>query len=146
MGTALLLLSVLLTVTGIQNSPASKKVIVGAPLGWQNSGIRLRMGQYYSVKAFGTWVSGLESQSLGPGGDLSGRITADPLVGWIAEKQPERLNPESYNKYILSKVILLGGEGYFRSYSDGFLWLAMGDWSGCKECLGKIDVIITVYE
>jgi hypothetical protein len=129
-----------------QESVAAKRVTVEAALGWQNSGISLKSGQYYSIKAFGSWVSGLESVFKGPEGDLSGRIDGDPLVGWIADKQPDRLTPESYNKKVIENVILLGREGYFRSYRYGFLWLAMGDWSGCKECVGRIEVIITIYD
>jgi hypothetical protein len=128
-----------------QDSFVVKRVTVKADKGWQNSGIRLQPLQFYSIKAFGTWISGLESPRRGPEGDMSGTICGNALVGWIAEDRPALLNRGSYTKNVVQNIILLGREAFRRAFNEGFLWLAMGEWSGCEECLGEIEVIITAY-
>ena len=123
-----------------------KKVYIEANLGWQDSGVRLKSEQYYSVKASGSWVSGWDVDSHGPEGNGDGTLVNGALLGWIANKKPERLGYKSFTRKIVSRIVYIGEGGMRKSNGDGKLWLAMGEWSGCKECSGKVEVLITVYE
>ena len=129
-----------------QNSVVAKRIVVQAHKGWQNSGILLKKNQYYSIIARGSWISGYEKLAYGPEGRGTGTITDNALVGWIEKEQPQRLNYDSYKREIVGKVIFIGREATLISYEDGILWLAMGDWSGCKECTGELEVLITTYD
>ena len=123
----------------------SKKVSVFAEKGWQDSGIELSQGQYYSIHASGTWISGYDLPFQGPEGNGSGTITTGQLLGWISDKQPERLDRNSYKKEVICQIIVIGRGGLFKANADGKLWFAMGEWSGCKECSGEIEALITIY-
>ena len=140
----------LLLAAPFHNSPQSavkaSMIKIFAEMGWQNSGVNLKAGQYYMVKAYGSWSSGYNNLAMGPEGRGYGTIINDALVGWIALKKPERLGYESYKKEIVENIILIGRGGMFKAKYDGILWLAMGEWSGCKECAGELEVIITVYD
>jgi hypothetical protein len=134
-------------------SPQSRKelqpirgitVYIEAEAGWQNSGVELRAGQRYSVAAYGRWVSGT-TEPVGPEGDETGTITNDALLGMLSRTRPERLGYKSFQREIIGRIIRIGAGGRFRSPSDGYLWLAMGDWSGCKECSGTLEVQIVVF-
>lgn len=130
-----------------QTGPAplrSVTVKVEASAGWQDSGVELRVGQRYSVTAFGHWVSG-SGEPVGPEGGGTGTITSDALVGMIGRARPDRLGYDSYKPEIVSRVILIGEGGKFLTLTNGKLWLAMGDWSGCKQCRGTIEVQIIIY-
>lgn len=129
-----------------QSTVKAKKVVIYAEKGWQDSGIRLKRNQYYSITARGNWISGYNTPFKGPEGSGYGTIDNDALVGWISDKKPEKLGRDSYNKHVISKVIFIACGGLFKSYGDGKLWLAMGDWSGCKECSGSVEVLITIFE
>jgi len=129
-----------------QNAVKAKKVIIYADKGWQDTGILLNSDQYYSIFARGSWVSGYDVTATGPEGKGWGTITNGALLGWIGEIKPEKLDYKSYKKDIVSRIILIGEGGLFKSCGDGKLWLAMGDWSGCKECSGKVEVLITVFD
>ncbi|MCJ7582370.1 MAG: hypothetical protein MUP98_17785 [Candidatus Aminicenantes bacterium] len=129
-----------------QNAVKSKKVIIHADKGWQDSGILLNSGQYYSIFARGTWISGYGVPSFGPRGKGFGTITNGALLGWIDNNKPENLDYKSYTKYIVQRIILVGEGGLFQSYGEGKLWLGMGEWSGCKECVGQVEVLITVFD
>jgi hypothetical protein len=124
----------------------TKRLKIYAEKGWQDSGIKLKEGQYYSVKAKGYWVSGSEPIFTGPEGHQFGTIDNNALVGKISSSRPDRLGYDSYKREIISQIILIGRGGEFKSYTDGKLWLAMGEWSGCKECRGEVEVLIVVYE
>jgi hypothetical protein len=119
-------------------------VMVKAEAGWQDSGVELRPGQRYSVTAFGSWVSGTQNP-VGPDGDESGTITNDALIGMLSRTRPARLNYDSFKREIVGRIIRIGAGGRFKSMDNGTLWLAMGDWSGCKECSGALEVQIVVY-
>ena len=129
-----------------QNAVKAKKVIIYADRGWQDTGILLNKDQYYSIFARGSWISGYGVLSTGPEGDGYGTITSCALVGWIANNKPEKLGYKSYTKDIVPYIILIREGGLFKSYEDGKLWLGMGEWSGCKECAGQVEVLITVFE
>jgi hypothetical protein len=129
-----------------QNPVKTKKAVINAREGWQNTGVTLRSDQYYSVSAWGAWASGFTGNSYGPEGIGHGTIGSNALVGWIAVKQPEKLGYKSYTKEIIGNIIYIGKEGFFKSYADGILWLSMGEFSGCKECSGQVEVLITIYE
>jgi hypothetical protein len=129
-----------------QNVVKAKKVIIYAEKGWQDTGILLKSNQYYSIFARGSWVSGYGNFSTGPDGNRYGTIDNDALVGWIREKKPKKLGYKSYKKEIIRRIILIGEGGLFKSYAEGKLWLAMGEWSGCKECSGQVEVLITVFD
>ena len=129
-----------------QNAVKANKVIIYAEKGWQDSGIQLNNGQYYSIYARGSWVSGYDKLSMGPEGAGDGTITSNALLGWIATKKPEKLGYKSYTQDIVERIILIGQGGLLKSYTDGKLWLGMGDWSGCKECAGQMEVLITVFD
>lgn len=129
-----------------QNAVKAKKVIIYAEKGWQDTGILLNSGQYYSIFARGSWISGYGILSTGPEGKGWGTITNGALLGWIGNKKPEKLDYKSYTIHIVQKIILIGEDGLFKSYENGKLWLGMGDWSGCKECAGQVEVLITVFD
>ncbi|MFC2166754.1 hypothetical protein ACFLQZ_02165 [Acidobacteriota bacterium] len=129
-----------------QNAVKAKKVIIYAEKGWQDTGIQLNLGQYYSIIARGSWISGYDRLSIGPEGVGYGTITNGALVGWIANKKPENLGYKSYTNDIVQHIIRIGDGGHFKSYTDGKLWLGMGEWSGCKECSGQVEVLITVLD
>jgi len=129
-----------------QTSVVAQRITLHAEKGWQDSGISLKAGQYYSVSARGYWVSGSEPNFTGPEGQGFGTINNNALLGMIKKTQPEILGYESYRKEIISGIVLIGKGGEFRSYADGNLWLAMGEWSGCKECRGVVEALIVVYE
>jgi hypothetical protein len=114
--------------------------------GWQDSGISVKRGQYYRVEARGSWISGYKHPAHGPEGEGSGTLKDGPLVGWISPNRPERLGYESYTREVINHVIYLGEGGLFKAYGDGRLWLAMGEWSGCEECSGRIEVLINLYD
>ena len=125
----------------------STKVTINAEKGWQNSGVSLSKEQVYSISAWGAWSSGYETNSCGPEGKAYGTIRDWPMVGFIAKKQPPKLTYESSkNPNITLNIILLGKSGIFKSYGNGTLWLAMGEFSGCKECSGVMEILITTYE
>ena len=128
-----------------QNAVKAKKVNIEADKGWQDTGILLNSDQYYSIYARGSWVSGYDVPPIGPEGKGWGTITNGALLGWIAKIKPEKLGYKSYTRQIVQRIILIGEGGLFKSWGDGKLWLAMGDWSGCKECSGKVEVLITVF-
>lgn len=129
-----------------QSPLKAKKVVIFAEKGWQNSGIALKKGQYYSVSAWGSWSSGYETLAFGPEGKGYGTINDLPLVGWITGKQPPKLGYDSFKREIITMIIFLGKGGLYKSYANGSLWLSMGEWSGCEECSGEMEVLITVYE
>ncbi|MBN2244435.1 MAG: hypothetical protein JW755_01180 [Candidatus Aminicenantes bacterium] len=129
-----------------QSPVISKKVAVHAEDGWQDSGVKLKAGQYYLVSARGTWVSGYETQYSGPDGLGCGTLTNNALLGFISEKKPPKLNYDSFKREIVSRVILIGKGGLFKAVGDGKLWLGMGDWSESKERAGELEVLIVIYE
>ena len=129
-----------------QNAVKAKKVIIYAEKGWQDTGIQLGSGQYYSIQARGSWISGYGVLPVGPEGKGYGTLTSCALVGWIANKKPEKLDYKSYTKDIILNIIFIGEGGLFKSYADGKLWLGMGEWSGCKECAGRVEVLITILD
>lgn len=124
----------------------SKTVTINAELGWQDTGVRLKYGQYYSVDARGSWVSGYDVGAHGPEGFGGGTIVNGALLGCIDKKKPERLGYKSFTRKIVSSIIYIGRGGMLKSINNGTLWMAMGEWSGCKECRGKLEVLITVYD
>jgi len=77
---------------------------------------------------------------------MARKAEAGALVGWIDEHKPEILGYESYERQIIQRIILISRGGLFKSYGNGNLFLAMGEFSGCKECDGKMEVLITVYD
>jgi hypothetical protein len=129
-----------------QSEVKTKKITIWADKGWQDTGIQLKAKQYYSIHACGWWSSGLDVVGSGPEGGGYGTIVNGALLGWIADKQPKKLDYESYKKEIIGKIILIGQEAFLKSYGEGKLWLTMGEWSGCEDCQGKIEVLITIYE
>ena len=129
-----------------QNAVKAKKVIRYADKGWQDTGILLNSNQYYSIFARGSWVSGYDVTATGPEGKGWGTITNGALLGWIGKIKPEKLDYKSYTRQIVQRIILIGEGGLFKSIGDGKLWLGMGDWSGCKECSGQVEVLITVLD
>lgn len=114
--------------------------------GWQDSGISLKRGQYYRVEARGSWISGYKHPAHGPEGEGSGTLKDGPLVGWISPHRPDKLGYDSYTREVINHVIFIGDGGLFKAYGDGRLWLAMGEWSGCEECSGQVEVLIDLYE
>lgn len=122
------------------------KATINASQGWQDTGIRLKQGQYYSVEARGSWVSGFDVVSHGPEGFGGGTLVNGALLGWIDKKRPERLGYKSFTKKIVSSIIYIGRGGLLKAVNTGTLWMAMGEWSGCKECKGNVEVLITVYD
>ena len=130
-----------------QTQVTSKFAIVDAGQGWQNSGIKLKKGQTYQIYAKGAWVSGFGIENFGPEGFVgSGTITDNTLIGFIAESKPKRLSYKSFTREIVCGIILLRRGGFFKAASDGTLWLSMGEWSGCKDCMGKVEVLIILYK
>ena len=129
-----------------QSQVKAYKIKVFAESGWQSSGVQLERGTYYSVHATGSWTSGFNTKTMGPEGEEYGTITDHALLGQIAAKRPEKLGYESYKKQIIQKLIRIGRGGMFKAKMGGILWLAMGEWSGCKECTGEVEVLITVYQ
>lgn len=123
----------------------AKRILVHAEKGWQDTGVQLRRNQFYSIYARGAWVSGYEVPESGPDGSGYGTITSNALVGYISSKKPDNLSYDSYKKDIVDKIVLIGQGGMLKAYGEGTLWLSMGDWSGCKECSGFLEVLIVVY-
>ena len=137
--------SVLVPYVHTQVPVQARKVTVYAEKGWQDSGIKLSQGQYYSIHASGAWVSGYNQALLGPEGNGTGTITTGALLGWISKERPKKLDYNSYKKEVISQIIFIGRGGFLKASENGTLWFAMGDWSGCKECDGEIEVLITVF-
>lgn len=129
-----------------QSPVRSKKIVIIADKGWQNSDVVLKKGQFYSISAWGSWSSGFETQSTGPEGKGYGTINDWPLVGWIAGKQPPRLSQKISTNDLISKIIFIGKGKIYKSYAEGILWFSMGEWSGCKECSGQMEVLIMIYD
>ncbi|MCJ7679433.1 MAG: hypothetical protein MUP70_01795 [Candidatus Aminicenantes bacterium] len=129
-----------------QSQVKAYKLTIFAEGGWQSSGVQFKGGEYYSVHATGSWTSGFNSGTMGPEGEEYGTITDHSLLGQIAAKRPEKLGYESYTKSNIEKLIRIGRGGMFKAKIGGILWLAMGEWSGCKECTGEVEVLITVYQ
>lgn len=129
-----------------QSQVKAYKLTIFAEGGWQSSGVPLKGGEYYSVHATGSWTSGYNSATMGPEGDESGTLTDHALLGQISAKRPEKLGYESYKPNIIQNIIRIGRGGMFKAKISGILWLAMGEWSGCKECTGEVEVLITVYQ
>lgn len=123
----------------------SVTVSIDAATGWQDSGVDLVTDQSYFVTASGSWGSGA-GEPVGPDGRGRGTLADDALVGMVSRLKPARLGYESYTREIVPNVILIKSGGRFRSPSPGTLWLAMGDWSGCRECSGRIEVQIVIYD
>ncbi len=129
-----------------QSAVTATKLEIFAEKGWQDTGVQLKEGQYYEVHAKGSWVSGYKQDLDGPEGKGWGTLNSGALVGWIAGRKPETLGYESYKPQIIQSIILISRGGLFKSYGNGNLFLSMGEWSGCKECDGKMEVLITVYD
>ena len=132
------LVFILIIIFGLENvysqSPVtSKKVVIHAEDGWQDTGVKLKASQYYSVSARGTWVSGYGTPYSGPDGMGCGTLTNNALLGFISEKRPPKLNYDAFKKEIVSSTILIGKGGLFKAVGKGYLWLGMGDWSDSKE-------------
>jgi hypothetical protein len=137
----IIIVSTLLLHNILVQADDEKTVIVQAADGWQNSGIYLRPGDMFTVKASGKWVSGSGHNWYGPEGWGYGTITNDALVGWISKSRPPKLGYNSYKKEIVGNIIMIGKGGTFKS-GNGYLYLAMGEWSGCHECRGKVTVTV----
>lgn len=129
-----------------QSPVTSKKVVIHAEDGWQDTGIKLKTGQYYFVSARGNWVSGYGTSYSGPDGIGHGTLTNNALLGFISEKKPPKLSYDSFKREVVSYVILIGKGGLFKAYGKGNLWLGMGDWSDSKERAGDLEVLIVIYE
>jgi hypothetical protein len=139
--------SLLFAVSGQAAPLESRSVVlrVQAAGGWQDSGLSLKAGQHYAISAWGTWASGT-SGTAGPEGKGNGTLTEDALLGMVAINRPRQLSYDSYVKEIVGQIIRIGRGGEFNSPASGKLWLCMGDWSGCKECSGYVEVLIVAYE
>lgn len=147
--TLILVLLILATPTAPQTRRTPKPirsvtVSVDAAAGWQDSGVDLDSGQRYEISAYGHWASGA-GVPVGPDGGERGTIADDALVGMVAKVKPARLTYESYTRDVVPNIILIRAGGKFRSPGSGTLWLAMGDWSGCRQCRGMIEVQIVVF-
>jgi len=129
-----------------QSPVTSKRVVIHADAGWQDTGIKLKTGQYYSVSARGTWVSGYGTPYSGPDGMGCGTLTNNALLGFTSEKRPPKLTYDAFKREIISSIILIGEGGLFKAVGEGNLWLGMGDWSDSKERAGELEVLIVVYE
>ena len=129
-----------------QRAVTAKRILINAEKGWQDSGVVLSQGQYYEVRAWGAWISGFGTIIQGPEGDGSGTIIGDALVGFISDQAPKILDRDSFTMDIVGKIIYIGRGGLLRVQNPGRLWLAMGEWSGCKECSGSVEVLILVYD
>lgn len=126
----------------------TKTVVVHAADGWQDSGIVLRPGQFFEIKAFGAWGSGYEVFPTGPEGGNFGTLTNNALVGYIGKNPPKKLDRDCYKSSIVQRIFRIGRGGLFKSGGiepGDKLWLAMGEWSGCKECSGRVEVLIIIY-
>lgn len=129
-----------------QSPVRSKQVIIKARKGWQDSGIKLEKGQLYQIYARGSWISGYGLPAIGPEGSGKGTISDNALVGFISDSKPEQLNYKSYKREIVDKIVVIRRGGLFEAYQKGTLWLSMGEWSGCEECDGSVDVLIVLYD
>ena len=139
-------LTAVVCTTSARDSIDSKRLKVFPENGWHDTGVKLTMGQFYRIEARGSWLSGYKRPAHGPEGWGSGTLNDGPLVGWISPHKPERLGYDSYRREVISKLIFIGEGGLFKSYGEGTLWLAMGEWSGCEECSGEIEVLINLYD
>jgi len=135
-----------LTVLASQSPVRSKHVIISAKQGWQDSGIKLKLGQFYQIYARGSWISGYGLPACGPEGSGRGTISDNALVGFIADSKPKKLDYESYKRDIIDKIVIIRRGGLFKAYRKGTLWLGMGEWSGCEECDGSVEVLIVLYD
>jgi len=129
-----------------QSPVTSKKVVIHAEDGWQDTGVKLKPNQYYFVCARGTWVSGYGTPYSGPDGMGCGTLTNNALLGFISEKRPPKLNYDAFKREIISSTVLIGEGGLFKAVGYGNLWLGMGDWSDSKERAGELEVLIVIYE
>ncbi len=129
-----------------QTPVKSKRVKIYAEKGWQDSGIELKITQFYEIRAWGSWVSGYEVPLQGPEGAGFGNLFNGALLGWIAEEKPAKLGYDSVKRDVIPNIIYFGRGGRYKSGSNGKLWFSMGEWSGCKECSGEIEVLIIIYE
>ncbi|MFC2161726.1 hypothetical protein ACFLRX_08765 [Acidobacteriota bacterium] len=141
-----ILLIIFQTSLAAQTPVVSKKVLIHAEDGWQDSGVKLKVGQFYSIEARGSWVSGYDVPLLGPEGEGDGTITNGALLGMIADKQPAILGYKSYTREIVSRIIYVARGGLFKSNGNGSLWFCMGEWSECKQCSGYMEVLITIFD
>lgn len=132
--------------TSARDSVESKSLKVFPEDGWHDTGIELKKGQYYRIEARGSWISGYKRPAHGPEGWGAGTLNDGALVGWISPQKPERLGYDSYRREVIISLIYVGEGGLFKSYGNGRLWLAMGEWSGCKECSGEIEALINLYD
>lgn len=129
-----------------QSPVTSKKVVIHAEDGWQDTGVKLKPNQYYFVSARGTWVSGYGTPYSGPDGMGCGTLTNNALLGFISEKRPPKLNYDAFKREIIARTTLIGKGGLFKTVGYGNLWLGMGDWSDSKERAGELEVLIVIYE
>ncbi|MBD3413106.1 MAG: hypothetical protein GF421_01580 [Candidatus Aminicenantes bacterium] len=135
-----------LMVLSAQSLVRSRHVLISAKKGWQDSGIKLKKDQFYQIYARGSWISGYGLPANGPEGSGKGTISDNALVGFIADSRPQQLGYESYKREILDRIIIIRRGGLFKAYQKGTLWLGMGEWSGCEECDGSVEVLIVLYD
>lgn len=115
--------------TGLAPGPGRNSTIQAAR-GWQPSGVLVREGTEYNVKATGTWkLDKASTKGVTADGNESGE---GKLVGII------------FKDFKLSEEFEIGADGSFKAPSDGQLHLrCKSDWASIGDNSGAIQVKIS---